>query len=278
MLKVNSAIKPPADTLVNLKLYQDDVNKEVTFGNRVSLAKKNFSKYNKKKNKVFDAIKASLLEISPGIERCAYCEDSKCDEVEHIHPKDFYPELCFTWENYVYACGTCNGPKNNLFALYDTSTKEIIELNKLTGNDLLHGLPAGEKIFIDPRIEDPFDYCTLDLRTFLFNITAQANTFEYIKAEYTFNQVLRLNTQREYLRLQREQAYDNYKNRLIAYKQMKDAGATPEKLQRIIANLKREGHPTVWKEIQRQHRLQKLSEIDTDFDKLLITCPEALLW
>jgi hypothetical protein len=67
MLKVNSAIKPPADTLANLKLYQDEVNKEVTFGDRVTLAKKNFSKYNKKKNKVFDAIKVLSVVLTAKI-------------------------------------------------------------------------------------------------------------------------------------------------------------------------------------------------------------------
>ena len=48
-----------------------------------------------------------------------YCEDSVGDEVEHHRPKNLYPDHTFLWDNYLYACGPCNGPKNNRFAVFD---------------------------------------------------------------------------------------------------------------------------------------------------------------
>jgi len=117
MLQVTNIIKPEQSILDALAGYQKEIDDlhHSRFEVKRSKAKESFSQKNKKGNSVFDAIKIKLLEISPGIERCVYCEDSKCDEVEHIYPKDLYPQYCFVWSNYVYACGTCNAPKNNKF-------------------------------------------------------------------------------------------------------------------------------------------------------------------
>ncbi|MBX3729546.1 MAG: hypothetical protein KF858_10215 [Candidatus Sumerlaeia bacterium] len=37
-----------------------------------------------------------------------YCEDSRATDIEHIRPKEHYPEVAFVWENYAYACNVCN--------------------------------------------------------------------------------------------------------------------------------------------------------------------------
>ena len=67
----------------------------------------------------FKEIRAVLTCMCVGIRRCSYCEDSVADEVEHIKPKDLYPGAVFDWSNYLYACGNCNGPKNNNYAVID---------------------------------------------------------------------------------------------------------------------------------------------------------------
>jgi len=212
-----------------------------------------------------------------GARRCVYCEDSVADEVEHIHPKDLYPNFCFHWDNYVYACGSCNGPKNNKFAIFkkDDGSFHIVNPPRRTkatepaeGNDAL----------INPRVEDPLDFCMLDLAsTFKFVIIAKAGTNDALKADYTFNEVLRLN-EREFLRKARETAYTNYKSRLGYYTTQKLGGDTLDKLDDLIENLQQEAHPTVWKEMQRYHSKGILKSIDKDLDDLFIKSPEAIKW
>jgi len=96
------------DTLRRLKDLQEQIDELPTFAGRSDLAKRLFSRRNIKGNAIFDKIKVQLTRMDSGASRCAYCEDSVSDEVEHIFPKDLYPGRCFDWDNYVYACGPCN--------------------------------------------------------------------------------------------------------------------------------------------------------------------------
>lgn len=243
------------------------------FNDRVSKADEMFT--NRKRNKTFDAIKKCLNEMSPGFERCVYCEDSKGDEIEHIYPKNLYPEKCFDWENYVYACGTCNSPKNNKFAIFRHDNGEYQEVNLQP----ISQSPIGEIVFINPRVDNPLDFSLLDLDdTFIFKISAPPNTREFYRADYTYNNVLRLNEQRPYLLNQRKNAYENYKSRLHRYIDKKNQGAEQPKLDRIIHNLKNEHHPTVWKEMQRQFEWGWLAKFDSELDELFQQSPEALTW
>lgn len=92
-----------------------------------------------------------------GSRRCLYCEDSCADEVEHIKPQDLYPEFVFVWENYLYACGPCNGGKNNAFAVFDPATGATIIVTRKRGDPVTP--PAvGTDVFINPRTEDPLQY------------------------------------------------------------------------------------------------------------------------
>ncbi|HSK74130.1 MAG TPA: HNH endonuclease, partial [Pyrinomonadaceae bacterium] len=57
-------------------------------------------------------IKARLLEETS--EKCAYCEIKISDfntEIEHILPKDSFPEKVVEWENLTIACSDCNRKK-----------------------------------------------------------------------------------------------------------------------------------------------------------------------
>lgn len=279
MLLITNITEPPPEVMGALASYQAEVDAELTFTTRSTKAKTLFSEKNKKGNRVFDVLKTYLILMSPGIERCVYCEDSKCDEMEHIYPKDLYPERCFVWSNYVYACGICNGPKNNMFAVFRHDNGQYLEVNPPKNRTFATQPPAGDSVLINPRgTDDPFDFCQLDLETFKFCIIAAEGTREYQRADYTFNKVLRLNEQREYLRKQRETAYNNYKSRLYHYTDLKTKGVSQDRLNKMIENLKRESHPTVWKEMQRQHEMGVVKQKDEDLDKLFIESPEALTW
>lgn len=278
MLFISNNIQPEPETLAILASYQAEVAVEPTFATRCAKAKSLFSSRNVKGNPVFDAIKKGLLLISPGIERCAYCEDSKCDEVEHIYPKSLYPHLCFLWSNYLYACGICNGPKNNLFAIFRLDNGLFHEVNPPNNQIAVTEPPEGDCVLIDPRRDNPLNFCMLDLQNFKFCILPAKGTKEYLRADYTYNKVLRLNEQREYLREQREVAYHNYKSRLYHYTDLRLRGANQNKLDKMIANLKRESHPTVWKEMQRQYTLGFVLKIDEELHNLFQQSPEALTW
>ncbi len=277
MIKLPSKICPEKSVLDALEKWQKEIDILPTFKERSDKAKDSFPKRNKKKNSVFDQIKEKLTEMCCGARRCAYCEDSVGDEVEHIHPKDLFPEQCFSWENYVYACGPCNGPKNNKFAVFrkDNGNFEIITPPKKA---VAKEPPKGEDAVINPRKEDPLDFCMLDLQnTFRFVVISAEKTKEYYKADYTYNDVLRLN-EREYLRIARKNAYGNYKARLYQYNNEKIKGAPQNKLNEMIKGIQTEAHPTVWKEMQRYHIKGHLSKIDADLDKMFIQSPEALNW
>lgn len=206
-----------------------------------------------------------------GARRCVYCEDSLGDEVEHIHPKDLYPDQCYKWENYVYACGSCNGPKNNKFAVFRHDNGLLQTVNPPKGEKASKP-PIGDDVMINPRTEDPFDFCMLDLAgTFKFIIIAPTETREYERADYTFNEVLQLNAPRtEVLRVARKNAYHNFKARLFEYTQRKIAGDPSDKLDKMRDGIKSEAHPTVWKEMQRYYRRNMLPKFDNDLNACML--------
>jgi uncharacterized protein (TIGR02646 family) len=277
MILLNNTITPEQAVLDALAKYQADVDREVSFENRSAKAKELFPKRNKKGNKTFNAIKVSLTAMCSGARRCVYCEDSVGDEVEHIFPKDLYPEKVFDWHNYVYACGNCNSPKNNKFAVFRDDNGQFHPVNPPHGQPAQQP-PSGRPALINPRIEDPLPYAMLDLAgTFLFVILPEESTDEHQKAAYTFNEVLQFD-KREFLRQAREEAYYDYRARLAEYVNRKNSGAPQAQLHKMVAQLKKKGHPTVWREMQRYHQLSILRNIDSELDDYFIAVPEALEW
>lgn len=274
MIQLPENITPSATTLEKLKDYQEQIDKLGTFEEKSDKAKTMFSSKNKK---VFDEIKVQLTNMCSGARRCVYCEDSVADEVEHIHPKDLYPEMCFRWDNYVYACGSCNGPKNNKFAVFRSDNGEFQIVNPPRGQRAT-APPVGEDALINPRKENPLDFCELDLEfTFQFVVIADEGTRGYAKASYTYNEVLRLN-EREFLRIARKNAFGNYKARLYEYTYKKKNGSAQIELDKMIEGIKSESHPTVWKEMQRYHVKGRLHKIDKELETLFIQSPEAIGW
>lgn len=44
---------------------------------------------------------------------CAYCEEITKGEVDHLRPKSKFPELVYSWSNWLFACHECNHAKGS---------------------------------------------------------------------------------------------------------------------------------------------------------------------
>jgi uncharacterized protein (TIGR02646 family) len=263
-------------SLTKLKEYQTEIDNESDFAKKAELAEILFSAKNVIGDVTFDEVKTALDLMCSGARRCVYCEDSLGCEVEHLNPKSLYPEKCFNWENYVYACGLCNKRKSNKFTVFDGATHKLLRITKKT----LDNKTKGDDVMINPRKENPMNFCRLDLKNKAcrFVITENLEKREKARAEYTFFTMLNLNdVPYEKIRQARENAYSNYFNRLFIYTKHKHE-FNEERKEIIIQELKKEQHPTVWKEMQRYYREGWLKTIDSELYELFEESPEALSW
>ena len=269
MIKVRRRSLPPA-ARDGLSAHQADVDAMSGHAERVNRAPALFSARNRAGDPVFGAVRDSLDAMCRGPRRCMYCEDAPADEIEHFRPKDLYPELAFAWRNYLYACGPCNGPKNNKFAVLRPGEPRPMEVTRRRGEPPSPP-PRGRPALIDPAAEDPLDFLALDLRdTFEFVPTAPIGTVERERAEYTLR-VLRLND-RDYLIRARESAYRAFAAQLYEYVDRRDRGGPRAGLDRIRRAIRRACHQTVWSEMKRQHA--RIAPIRP----LFASAPEALKW
>lgn len=259
----------PAAAAAQLAAYQAEIDGLATFAERVQSGKRLFKSRNNKANETFQAVKARLTEMCSGAKRCAYCEDSAADEVEHIYPKHFYPDRVFVWPNYAYACGPCNGPKGSSFAVFTAGPGSKVELERSA--DPPSPPPAGIPGLIDPRAEDATRLLALDLRdTFYFVERAAPGSLDHERARYTI-EILGLNT-REYLRLARRAAYRDYCAHLTQYLVVRTGGGDEAELRRLAIEIQTRQHPTVWSEMRRQHADLPI------LAPLFAAVPEALTW
>lgn len=260
----------PPEALAKLDEYQREVDGLPNYAERVERAKASWKTRNRKGDPTFDAVKQSLTEMCSGVRRCAYCEDSLADEVEHFRPKDLYPEMVFAWANYLYACGPCNGPKNNRFAVFAHGSGTRTDVARARGAPVVPAV-VGSPVLIDPRTEDAGSFISLDLRdTFWFRPRAAKGTAPYDRADYTI-EVLRLN-ENELLPKARQQAFKDYKAHLAQYRLRREQGAPAKLLRQLAADVKTRQHPSVWSEMKRQHAA--VPQLATLFRAV----PEALGW
>jgi uncharacterized protein (TIGR02646 family) len=257
-----------ARTAKQLSQYQHSIDNLPDYAERVKRAKRDFSSRNKRGNRAFDEIKVVLDSMCSGSRRCMYCEDSAADEVEHIHPKDLYPERTFDWENYLYICGPCNTGKNNKFSVFD-SLGQAVSITRSPKSPVIPPI-SGEAIFINPRSEDAMRFLVLDLLgTFQFVPHPGIDSKDRLRAEFT-RDVLSLN--RDVLIESRREAYGSYIARLEQYISHKKDGAELTELKTLIDALQRMQHPTVWQEMKR------LKDAVPRLKKLFDAEPEALSW
>lgn len=260
-----------SQAVAQLQKYQQAIDTITDYEERVKRAKSDFSKHNKRRNRTFDEVKQVLIQMCSGSRRCMYCEDSRADEVEHIYPKDLYPDRTFDWDNYLYICGACNGGKNSSFSIIDPLTGRDLNITRKQGHPIIPP-PVGDAVFINPRIEDAMEYLILDLRgTFKFRPHYRLSKSDqgHMRALLTRNI---LDLDRSDLVDSRRNAYEDYAARLEQYIHRRNAGESFSVLQRRMNSLQRLHHPTVWREMQRQQaRIPELKEL---FDQ----APEALTW
>lgn len=128
----------------------------------------NWNDYNFKIKKT---LKEYMLEYEQNY-YCPYCEleiNVEDSQIEHIKPKDIFPELLHEYSNYLVGCQnskTCGHYKSNQWS---------------------------EK-FIDPTLENPEDYFSYDIKTGEI-ISKENEGIKFEKANYTIT-LLNLNDKR----------------------------------------------------------------------------------
>jgi hypothetical protein len=253
-----------------LRALQAEVDAAGSYANRVAEGKHLFDLRNTRGSAIFDEVKRVLDRMCSGARRCAYCEDSAADEVEHVWPKDLYPHVVFAWSNYVYACGPCNGPKGSHFAVFVAGAVAPTEVARKPKAPIVPPLD-GDPVLIDPRVEDATKLMFLDLQeTYFFMPLAAKGTRDYVRADYTIR-TLRLNIRDELPRARRH-AYLDYVALVRHYQRERDAKTSDARLIELREAVRRRQHPTVWREMQRQR--EKLPELRALFAEV----PEAVAW
>ena len=255
-------VLPARVHLDNLGVRQEELDQLASYEARVDAAK---SKWKVKSNDaagkdLFDELRRALRGMCGELVRCMYCEDSVADEIEHIYPKNYFPEKTFTWSNFAYACGPCNGAKSSKYGVWN-GVSVVPTVRRRKGPVLPP--PAGQSGFLDPRFEDPTQFFELDLGGVAPNGTGVDGTFEFLvrdgldamskaRATYTL-QTLKLNS--ELQRASRENAFNGYRARLREYVAEKASFAPPARLENIKADVLRTPHPTVFVEMLRQRHV-----------------------
>ena len=268
-----------ATALKTLSAIQEIVDKPADYSARVAKAKSEWDakmSSNAKKD-AFKSVRETLAKMCVGSVRCAYCEDSLADEVEHIRPKNLFPEHAFVWGNYLFACGPCNGPKSNRYGVLNgTFVDEFIR----TRNGAVVSPAAGVSGLIDPRTEDPFAFLEMDLG----GVTPGGNRIEgtfdilpldglegadFARATFTID-VLGLN--REAIRAARKNAFGGFWARIHLYVGSKENGANADDLTHLQADILKTPHLSVFEDIRRQRHLWP------ELLDLFARAPEMLDW
>jgi 5-methylcytosine-specific restriction endonuclease McrA len=268
-----------ASARVILDDLQALIDAEPDYPAKVRAAKKAWDSKTSTKAKAdtFQIIRQTLSLMCVGTVRCAYCEDSLADEVEHIRPKNFFPQFVFKWGNYLFACGPCNSPKGNR---YGVLTHDTVEEFIRAPRGPVTPPPTGPAALIDPRTEDPLDFFELDLGGTTPDGVEVPGTFEFFpndaadpgaqaRAKFSI-EVLGLN--REVMRVARENAFGGFRARLREYVEERQNGASSRRLEGLRDDLLSTPHLTVFAEMRRQQ--DYLPEIRALFDH----APEAKRW
>lgn len=279
-------------TLEELEKLQQLVNAKSTFAEQVEEAQHIWKTKSSTilGKQIFEEVKAILTQMCLSIEVCNYCEENEANHIEHIHPKSFFPELAFIWDNYLLACPTCNSTYklDKCYTIDNASVLDILKRNFQPKN--------GSTIaFINPRMEDPNHYMMLNMETYTFDIQDDLSLLEQYKAEKTI-EILNLNERAELVSSRKKTAIYIYNriNQLVHALNAKsnqelEAILTPDddavdetkSLQQnkdtITANFKKDiqthKHPSVWYAIKMVQ-----SKVNDKWKALFSQIPQALNW
>lgn len=281
-----------------LKELQSEINSESNFLKRASKAKSFWKSKasTKKKKECFEEIISTLKEMCVSIEVCNYCENNEANDIEHIHPKSFYPNLAFEWTNYLLACKQCNsGYKlDKCFTVnHDLSTSFIKRGTKPKTKSTV--------AFINPRVEDPNKFMLLDLgsqnlpATWKFIVHPKLSKLDQYKAAKSL-EILRLNDRDTLIharknaarfyydrierlnRIMNSKSFEELKLNITPYEHAIDKSISLEKnIEKFKKGFKKSiqthAHPSVWYSIK---KIQ--SKIDDKWKKLFNAMPECLDW
>ncbi len=255
----------PSTTQTDLASYQRLVDDKPDYASQVTAAKVLFKRRNTPDDRVFAEVRGTLVFMCHGARRCMYCEDAPADEVEHFAPKDLFPELAFTWPNYLYSCGICNSPKSNKWGILPRGGSGVVDVARPRNAAVVPPL-SGAPALIDPSLVNPLRFLTMDLRdTFLIVPLPPAGTSAHTRAEYTID-VLKLN--KDFLVASRATAFEAYVSHLA-----RAAQSTASKERKTVrAAIRNTPHPTVWAEMKRQR--YRYTNLDAYFNVV----PAALKW
>lgn len=238
-----------SSTMNDLATKQAQINALATRADRYKLA---ISLFSAKSNDAFREVKQILGQMSPPGKACFYCERDRYRDIEHVRPKRHFPEYCFDWQNYVYACTICNqGFKSDKYAVFDEDNK-VIEFDRSL--PITDPVPIGLHVLIDPRSENPLDFLQLDLHTGRFipiGDSVQKKRGEYTRDLFELNE--------SSLATIRKAAFQNFVHYLTMLKAAKlenDLLASTN----ILAEIRKLNHPTVLVEMRRQSNHYQLLE------------------
>lgn len=231
-----------ADAQGRLEALQEQVNSMPSHADRYAKADHLFSA---KRNKTFDEVRARLFNSSPAGQACYYCERDRYRDIEHIKPKRHFPEECFNWSNYVYACAICNQDKKGDKYGIINERGELTEFDRSWPVDVC--IPKGRHALIDIRRENPFDFLMLDLETGLF-LPSRPETPDALRAEFTIKLFNLGDDNLSRIRRQAVWAFADYLRRHMNAA----AKGNQEAARRILTEIKELPHPTVLAEIRRQ--------------------------
>ncbi|MCE2425464.1 MAG: hypothetical protein J4F45_10250 [Pseudomonadales bacterium] len=221
---------------------------------------------NTEKNAAFRVIRRQLRRMSASPQRCGWCEDSEAGEIDHIRPKGLFPEHTFVWDNFLGACGVCNNRKGSRFAILGPNG--LVDITRQRDEPVIKP-PSGPSALIDPRVEDPLILLELEARN-TFHLQPRYGLSQRGRDRATYTAGL-LFLNREALVLARRRVFADNREVLSSYRDLRESGGDAARLERLKDVLLQRPHPTVWREMQRQHELSSLVGLFRDV-------PEALSW
>ena len=267
------------DSLELLNRMQGLIDAQMAYAAKVYKAQKLWKgKAGSKVGKqAFGDIKDTLRDMCTGPIRCAYCEDSMADEIEHVYPKNLFPEKTFLWSNYLFACGPCNGGKREKYGYLNGDVLQEFVRHK---NDPILPPPAGKAALIDPRSEDPTNFLDLDLGGVTQDGLTLEPTFEFVpawgldgvdisRAEFT---IRALGLNREVLLAARKNAFGGFLARLKQFVFEKQSNLPTAQLDTLREGILQSPHLSVFYEMRKQRHF--LPEIKG----LFVVASEALDW
>lgn len=215
-------------------------------------------------NALWMAVKTCLVDAGDGVGSCHYCERSKSGEIEHIRPKNHYPNEAFDFANYVFSCGDCNRLKGDRWAVCEPGLDKPTHLRKTKKGVAPTEPPLGENLFLDLRTEDPLDFYYLDIDTGKVVDRPDIKGVALMKATYT-RELLDLNSERSrksnsdkekdaLLRARRNHARNLI--RLVEdYSRKVGKGASPSELKALTNELTETPFRMVWYQMVKQTTL-----------------------